>query len=174
MLRATFLVAIVAALALAVPADAKTYRVSGEQVPVDVDASGAGKYKMRGGLRGQWTINELNEVSTSPYYEAQGTELFRGCIDRRRDRSCAGDPSGTLSFTIRYWALFDSADASSLVWGACWHPVVRGTGDFVGVRGVMTMVDTPTERGVETDYIGSLTLQGPQTSRRVARARAAC
>ena len=39
--------------------------------------------------------------------------LFKGCIDRRRDRSCKGDPSGTLSFTIRYWELRDSADPTS-------------------------------------------------------------
>jgi len=130
---------------------------------------------MRGGLRGKWTINELNEVSsTSPYYEAQGTELFKGCIDRRRDRSCKGDPSGTLSFTIRYWALFGSADPESLVWGACWHPVVAGTGDFRDAQGVMMMVDSPTRSGVKTGYIGTLTLAGARaSSSRVVKASGA-
>jgi hypothetical protein len=97
-----------AALTLTGVADAATHRVAGEQVAIQADATGAGEYKMRGGLRGSWTVNKLTQVSTSPYFEAQGTELFRGCIDRRRDRSCKGDPSGTLSFTIRYWALFGS------------------------------------------------------------------
>jgi hypothetical protein len=151
----------VAAVALTGVAEAATtYRVAGEQVTVKVDATGAGQYKMRGGLRGSWTVNELNEVSTSPYFEAQGTELFKGCIDRRRDRSCKGDPSGTLSFTIRYWALFGSADPNSLVWGSCFHPVIKGTGDFRGARGVLMMVDSPTEQGVRTSYIGTLTLAG--------------
>jgi hypothetical protein len=162
---AALLAGAVVTVALTGAADAATYRVAGEQVAINADANGVGQYKMRGGLRGMWTINELNEVSTSPYYEAQGTELFKGCIDRRRDRSCKGDPSGTLSFTIRYWALFGSADPNSLVWGSCWHPVVQGTGDFVGAQGVLTMVDSPTERGVKTAYIGTLTLAGNEASR---------
>ena len=164
----------VAAVAMTDVAHAATYQVAGEQVAIDVDQTGAGEYKMRGGLRGTWTINELDQVSTSPYYEAQGTELFKGCIDRRRDRSCEGDPSGTLSFTIRYWALFGSPDPASLVWGACWHPVVSGTGDFTGAKGVMTMVDTPTPSGVNTRYIGTLTLAGARaSSSRVVQARGA-
>lgn len=171
---AALLAGAVASVALTGAADAATYRVAGEQVAINVDASGAGKYKMRGGLRGKWTINELKEVSTSPYYEAQGTELFKGCIDRRRDRSCKGDPSGTLSFTIRYWALFGSADPESLVWGACWHPVVAGTGDFSDAQGVMMMVDSPTRSGVKTRYIGTLTLAGARaSSSRVVKASGA-
>ena len=168
MVRSTRVAALLAGavvmVALTGAADARTYRVAGKQVAIDVDASGAGLYKMRGGLRGKWRINELNEVSTSPYYEAQGTELFKGCIDRRRDRSCKGDPSGTLSFTIRYWALFGSADPNSLVWGACWHPVVAGTGDFADAQGVMMMVDSPTRSGVQTRYIGTLKLAGERAS----------
>ncbi|CAA9443152.1 MAG: hypothetical protein AVDCRST_MAG64-4331 [uncultured Phycisphaerae bacterium] len=101
------------ALTLTGVADAATHRVAGQLVAINVDETGAGQYKMRGGLRGSWTINELNQVATSPFFEAQGTELFKGCIDRRRDRSCKGDPSGTLSFTIRYWELRDSADPTS-------------------------------------------------------------
>ena len=152
------------ALTLTGVADAATHRVAGEQVAIKVDATGAGDYKMRGGLRGSWTVNELNEVSTSPYFEAEGTELFKGCIDRRRDRSCKGDPSGTLSFKIRYWALFGSGDQAPLIWGACFHPVVSGTGDFAGAKGVMTMVDSPTKQGVKTNYIGTLTLAGKGAS----------
>jgi len=171
---AALLAGVVATVALTGVAEARTHRVAGKQVAINVDATGAGQYKMRGGLRGMWTINELNEVSTSPYYEAQGTELFKGCIDRRRDRSCKGDPSGTLSFTIRYWALFGSADPESLVWGACWHPVVAGTGDFRDAQGVMMMVDSPTRSGVKTGYIGTLTLAGARaSSSRVVKASGA-
>ena len=157
---AALLAGAVATVALTGTADAATYRVAGELVAVNVDATGAGDYKIRGGLRGKFTINELTEVSTSPYYEAEGSDLFKGCIDRRRDGSCKGDPSGTLSFNARYWTLFDPADPSSLIWGACCHPVVQGTGDFTGAQGVVMFVDSPTERGVKTDYIGTLTLAG--------------
>lgn len=152
-----------ATLTLAGPAEAATYRVAGKQVTIDADA---GKFKMLGGLRGEWTGTSFNEVATptSPYFEAQGTEEFQGCIDRRRDRSCKGDPSGTLSFTFQYWALSGSADPESLVWGACWHPVVAGTGDFTDARGVVMMVDSPTRSGVKTRYIGTLTLAGARAS----------
>lgn len=150
-----------ATLALAGAADAATYRVAGEQVAIDVEA---GKYKMLGGLRGQWTFTAFDDLATSPYHEAQGTEQFKGCIDRRRDRSCKGDPSGTLSFTFHYWAVFGSADPESLIWGSCWHPVVAGTGDFAGAQGVLTMVDSPGRSGVKTAYIGTLRLAGAGAS----------
>jgi len=164
----------VASVALTGTAEAATYRVAGELVAVNVDASGAGEYKIRGGLKGKFTINELTEVSTSPYYEAEGTDLFKGCIDRRRDRSCKGDPSGTLSFKARYWTLFGSADPNSLIWGSCWHPVVQGTGDFAGAQGVLMFVDSPTKQGVKTNYIGTLTLAGARaSSSRVVKASGA-
>ena len=114
-----------AALVLAAPAGAATYQVAGKQKAVDADA---GTYKMSGGLRGKWATTSFEEVATAPYYEGKGTEVFKGCIDRRRDRSCKGDPSGTLSFTFRYWALFGSEDPESFIWGACWHPVVERDG----------------------------------------------
>lgn len=149
----------VAALALlaASPAAAqRTYQVAGRQVIVNEDA---GTYKMRGGLRGDFAVTSFKELATEPLYRAEGTERFRGCLDRRRDRSCAGDPSGTLSFSFLYWGKFGPGD--SLVWGSCWHPVVSGTGAFAGAEGVLTMVDSPTESGgVSTRYVGSITLAG--------------
>ena len=161
---AALLAGAVASMALTGTAEAATHRVAGGLLAVDVDASGAGEYKIRGALRGEFTINEFTEVSTSPYYEAEGSDLFKGCIDRRRDRSCKGDPSGTLSFKARYWTLFGSADPSSLIWGSCFHPVVQGTGDFAGAQGVLMFVDSPTKQGVKTNYIGTLTLAGNRTS----------
>ena len=110
MFRATFLATAAAALVLAAPAGAATYQVAGKQKAVDADA---GTYKMSGGLRGDWATTSFEEIATEPYYEGKGTEVFDGCIDRRRDRSCKGDPSGTLSFTFRYWALFGSEDPES-------------------------------------------------------------
>jgi hypothetical protein len=155
------------ALVVASPAGAATYQVSGKQTVVDAEK---GVYKMRGGLLGRWTTTSFEEVATAPYYQGRGTERFKGCLNRRHDRSCKGDPDGTLSFTFDYWALFGDGDA--LVWGSCWHPIVSGTGAFAGAQGVLVMVDTPTKGGVKTSYIGNVTLRGKGKSARASTARA--
>jgi len=164
-------IAIASALALfaAAPATAqRTYRVAGRQVVLDQDA---GTNKMFGGLRGIWVTTSFNELATTPLYRAEGTESFTGCLDRKRDRSCAGDPSGTLRFRFLYWGKFGPGD--QLVWGSCWHPVVGGTGAFSGADGVLTFVDSPTgSGGVSTRYVGSITLAGRAAKAR-HRARAA-
>ena len=166
------LAAVVAALAFAVPASATTtYRVAGEQTAIDADA---GKYLVSGGLIGKWTTTSFEEVATSPIYQAKGTEVFQGCLDRHRDRSCKGDPSGTLSFTFLYWAKFGSADPASMIWGSCWHPIASGTGDFVGADGVLVFVDTPTRKGLKTAYVGNVTVKnGKSGARKRSSARAA-
>jgi hypothetical protein len=169
---ATFLLTVAAALALASPAGAATIEVEGRQKVIDDTTA-----KMTGDLRGVWTTTSFELVSLDPYVEGKGTESFTGCIDRRRDRSCAGDPSGTLSFEFRFWGLYESPDPASQVWGACWHPVVSGTGAFAGAQGVLTFVDSPTSNGVSTRYIGSLTLQRAKASRKArasATRRSAC
>lgn len=159
----------VLALAIAAPASAKTHKLSGTQKVIDEEA---GTYKMRGSLLGSWAVTSFKKVPDPIYYHGRGTELFEGCLDRARDRSCKRDPSGSLSFTFDYWALFASEDPDSLVWGACWHPIVEGTGDFAGAKGVVMMVDTPTGKGVKTRYIGNLTLKGEKAARRAHSARA--
>ena len=167
--RAALLLAACAAtvLAAAAPAGAKTHAVSGKQIIVDEEA---GIYKMRGGLVGRWTSHRLQGGRADPpCYHGRGTEMFKGCLDRRRDRSCKGDPSGTLSFTFDYWALFASEDPASLVWGACWHPVVAGTGDFAGAQGVLVIADTPTDRRRE-DEATSATSRSRATQHGPARA----
>jgi hypothetical protein len=168
---AAVLASCTAALAVASPADADTYKVSGKQIAIDAEA---GTFKMKGGLIGDWAITSFEEIAKSPYYHAKGTETFKGCLDRRRDRSCKGDPSGTLSFTMEYWALFGSADPASLVWGACFHPVVSGTGAFAGARGAIQMVDTPTSGGIATGYIGNVTLKDGSARRSARAARSTC
>ena len=163
----TFLAAATAVLALASPAGAATIEVSGRQTAVDEDTA-----KMTGDLRGRWTTTSFELVAVSPYVEGKGTEVFEGCIDRRLDRSCKGDPSGTLSFEFGFYGLYGSADPASIVWGTCWHPVVSGTGAFAGAQGVLAFVDSPTRNGVSTRYIGNLTLERAKSSRK-ARASAA-
>jgi hypothetical protein len=165
--RAAVLSACATALVVAAPAGAATYPVSGKQTVVNEEK---GIYKMHGSLIGRWTTTSFEEVEQTPYYHGRGTEKFRGCLDRRGNRSCKGDPSGTLSFTFDYWALFGSDE--ELVWGSCWHPVVSGTGHFAGASGVLVMVDTPTKAGVKTAYIGNLTLKGKGKSSRARTASA--
>jgi hypothetical protein len=174
--RALALVAACCLAAVAAPssASARPHVISGTQTVVDEEA---GSYKMLGSLRGDWRITSFEELGTEPYYHARGTERFEGCFDRRRDHSCKGDPKGTLSFEFEYWALFGSADPASLVWGACWHPIVSGTGGFAGAQGVVVMADTPTAAGVKTKYTGNLTLQdkgGRAAGARMAAARSSC
>jgi hypothetical protein len=166
---ATIVVAL--ALALATPAGATTYQVDGRQKAVDADA---GTYKMSGGLIGGWVTTSSEEVATDPYYETKGTEEFRGCLDRRRDGKCgANDPSGTLSFSFHLWALLDPDDPTKLIWGACWHPVTGGTGDFTGAQGVLTFVDWRVGDSVRTKYLGTITTSGGKAVRRTATATAA-
>lgn len=164
---AMLLAAVAAALTLASPAGAATYEVAGKSTSIDDDTA-----KLSGDLRGVWTTTSFELVAFTPYIETKGTELFEGCIDRRRDRSCAGDPSGTLTLEFRFMGIYESPDPASLVWGTCSHPVVSGTGAFAGAQGVLAFVDSPTPKGSSTRYIGSLTLKRAGMSRK-ARASAA-
>ena len=128
---------------------------------------------MTGSLVGDWTVTAFNTTATSPLLEANGTEVFTGCLDVRRNGCGPRDPKGTLNFTFTYQALFASPDPASLVWGSCRHPIVSGTGDLAGAKGVVAMVDTPTPQGPRTDYIGNLTLPGNGRSHDGGHARAA-
>jgi hypothetical protein len=169
MTRWTLLALAAGLLLAAAPAQAKTYEVAGKQKAIDADA---GKYRMTGGLLGKWDTTSFTETATAPYYTGTGTEEFRGCIDRRRDRSCAGDPKGTLSFEFTFWGAFGADDSE--IWGACWHPIVVGTGDLAGAQGVLTFVDTPTATGLKTRYIGNVTLGGATAARASASRRHVC
>jgi hypothetical protein len=167
-LAAPIVIATAAGLTLAASASAaSTFQVSGTQTVLD---EAAGTFAMHGSLIGDWATTSFTEIATSPIYRAKGTELFSGCLDVKRDGKCKGDPSGTLSFRFKYWAVFDPQGA--LVWGTCTHPVTDGTGSFAGATGVIAMVDTPTEQGVSTSYIGNLALRGSVKSRTHARASA--
>jgi hypothetical protein len=170
--RSTVLAVIVAGAMLGLAAQAgaaSTYIVSGSQTVVD---EAAGSFKMSGSLLGDWQFTSFTEIATSPLYRAKGTELFTGCLDRARDGSCgAHDPSGTLSFSFRYWAQFTSG--GQLVWGACTHPITGGTEAFAGAAGDLLMVDTPTPEGTKTRYVGRVTLGDPRAARAHTRLRAA-
>src|SRR3954462_4222961 len=158
------LLSIAATAAVAAPAGAATTPLTGTQTPIDVDA---GTAAMHGSLVGTWSTLTFRELSRQPLYRARGTERFDGCLDRGGDGSCAGDPSGTLRFRFRYWAL-PSPDPAGLTWGACLHVITRGTRDFGGAEGVIVMADAPTADAVITNYAGTLAL--PATGTRARRA----
>lgn len=172
---ATVLGTITAASLFVTAAGAAT--VSGEQFAVSGKQSvvneGAGTYKMSGGLLGDWKITSFTELAQKPVFKGKGTERFKGCIDRKRDGSCTGDPSGTLRFKFRYWAKIGKGGALEL--GTCAHPVTGGTGDFAGATGFLMMVDTPTKKApfVETSYEGVITL-GSAASARINLMAAPC
>ena len=146
-----------ACLVVAAPAAAKSVSVSGTQTLVDEEA---GLYKMEGDLVGDWRITAFKEIPSEGLFLAKGRELFEGCLDKAGDGSCgSGDPSGKLRFVFRFWALF--ADDGKELGGACWHPIVRGTGAFKHARGTLQMLDTPTGPNgeLETRYVGTIRMK---------------
>ena len=164
--RAAALTALVAcSAALTGTAEAKRYPVSGTQTVIDDDA---GTFRMAGDLVGAWRITAFKPLGTEPFLAARGRELFRGCLDRGHDGDCAGDPSGKLRLKFRYWALF--APGGALRAGACWHPIIGGTGAFKHARGVIQMLDVPKEGGgMETHYAGNITTGGHATASAASR-----
>jgi hypothetical protein len=164
-------VSLLAATAAATTVSGEQFAVSGKQVVVNEKA---GTAKMSGGLLGNWKITSFTQTAEKPVFKGKGTESFDGCIDRKLDGSCAGDPSGTMKFKFRYWGKFGKEDAVQL--GTCAHPVTGGSGDFTGASGFLMMVDTPTKKApfVETNYEGVITLAGSASSARVNPATTPC
>ena len=141
--------------AAAATADAKTVNVSGTQTVLNEQE---GTARMHGDLVGIWRTTAIKVLANEPLIQAKGRERFRGCLDRGHDGHCAGDPSGKLFLRFRYWALFGSD--GSLHAGACWHPIVRGTGAFANAPGAFQMLDSPTDTGVQTNYVGQIRMGG--------------
>jgi hypothetical protein len=152
---AAIAVLVAAASAGAAPVSGEQFLVSGRQTVVNEKAS---TFKMSGGLLGSWKVTSFKEIASKPVFKGKGTESFKGCIDRDLDGSCAGEPTGTMKFSFRYWAKFSNDDAVQL--GTCAHPVTGGSGDFAGASGFLMMVDTPIGKApfVKTQYEGVITL----------------
>lgn len=147
-LRVTTLTAAVAVLALAVlaiPATARgTRQVSGIGVfnnecqppagspPADlgdppIDLSG-------GSLDGCWyTYVSESKFNPSGTYIEQGTEIFVGCLD--------GTTCGTFETTYTFTAKYVDDTFAEEIHGRCHHPIVGGTGDFAGAKGVILFKD---------------------------------
>jgi hypothetical protein len=139
--------------------------VTGRQTPVNETT-----FKMTGDLLGTWKGLTFKVLKQNPFLYAKGTERFTGCIDQNRDRSCTGDPTGTIDFSFHYWARMKGKQTQL---GTCAHRITRSSGGLKGVTGFLMMVDTPDRKGhVTTTYEGDLSLPGASTAR-AARA-AAC
>ena len=130
-------------------------RVAGTQTEVD---QAKGKFQMHGSLIGPWQITSFKPVYYSPtQYAANGTELFTGCLDSNRNRTCdPGEPNGTLRFSAKFWGELDPTTKKETR-GGCFHAVTAGTGGFAKAKGVVSMIDTPDGR---TTYRGELQLAG--------------
>jgi hypothetical protein len=161
-----------ATTAVAAPVSGEGFAVSGKQAIVNGEE---GTYKMSGGLVGDWKITSFKELpSAAGVFKAKGTESFKGCIDRKLDGSCNGDPSGNLKFSFRYWAQLGKGDKVEL--GTCAHPVTGGGGAFAGATGFLMMVDLPTKKAPfqTTEYEGVITLAGQAVSARASSVPHAC
>ena len=114
--------------------------------------------QVRGDLIGYWwtTTFDVGVATKAGVVTGSGTERFDGCRDANGNGVCDGsDPSGSLYATFKYSGKFDPV-TFALLHGRCHHPIVGGTGGFVGVTGVIQMRDDP-ETGC-TYYRGHLTL----------------
>jgi hypothetical protein len=111
-----------------------------------------GVYRATGDLEGTWVIPPDR---AKDYYDAptvliqEGTEWFKGCV--AATRSC-----GTLNSDYISWSYL-RAD-KRLISGGCVHAPTGGTRGFRGVRGLITMTDTPVGTDVNTVYQGDLVL----------------
>jgi len=159
------LVALVATAALVASAPASAAGVSGRQLVVNADK---GKYRMAGGLRGQWRVTAFRTLDQKPVFRAKGKERFKGCLNRDRDRSCKGEPRGVLKFKFHFWAKFGSDGSEQL--GTCAHRVVGGRGDFAGATGFLMFVDTPIGRPpfTKSHYQGRIDLSHAKGSPKLA------
>jgi hypothetical protein len=169
------LTAAVAALVLAVlatPASAGTTQISGIgvfnnacQPPVGSPPADLGNYPpidMSGSLDGCWyTYVSAFKFNPSGTYIEQGTELFVGCLD--------GTTCGTFETTYTFTAKYTDETFTEELHGRCHHPLVDGTGDFAGVKGVLQFKDDVVN--LKYDYRGHISV-APQTVQGSAKAAA--
>ena len=137
------------------PSKPHTIHVSGQQIPTDSPTM----WEMEGDLVGEWvSYTRTPNLHNAPtLYSEAGVEIFSGCIDRNGNGKCGNrDYRGEMYAVYLSWASFDLE--GNLIKGQCIHPVTGGTGDFVGARGVITMVDTPVGDKVFTKYRGDVVL----------------
>ena len=137
------------------PSKPHTVHVRGDQIPTSSPTT----WEMEGDLVGEWVAYARTPAlhDTRTLYSEAGVEVFKGCIDRNRNGTCGRrDYGGEMYAVFLSWASFDLQ--GNFVRGQCVHPITGGTGDFVGARGVITMVDTPVGDRITTKYRGHVVL----------------
>ena len=144
---------------LAVPASAGTTQVSGVAVfnndclptggsPPD-DLGDYPAIDLTGSLYGCWyTYVSVSQFNPSGTYIEQGTEIFVGCMGTR-----CGTFETTYTFTAKY---VDDTFAEE-IHGRCHHPIVGGTGDFAGAKGVLNFKDDVVN--LKYDYRGHISFK---------------
>lgn len=147
------LVAAVAVVAVQAAAGAGTgaITVRGDQLLAGAQScenADAGTYLMKGDLVGCWYTDTFDVAGENPGggYRASGTEHFVGCLDTSHNGACdPGEPSGSFGTTFTFTAKY--APSGDEIHGRCHHPIApaSGTGDFAGVRGVLSFKDIPSE-----------------------------
>ena len=162
-MRGTAVAAVLAATTLAVlamPASAGTTQISGTGAFDDcVPPPSAGAptnppnfyppIKMAGDLVGCWYTNvpARSKFNPSGTYQEKGTELFVGCM---------GEACGTFSTTYTFTGKYVDDTFAEEIHGRCQHPIVSGTGDFVGAKGVVLFKDDVVN--LEFNYRGHISL----------------
>ncbi|MGE5602155.1 MAG: hypothetical protein ACM30E_03840 [Nitrososphaerales archaeon] len=103
---------------------------------------------MSGGLVGCWYTNTANAVHVPPgVYRETGDETFVGCLSD-------GTTCGTFNTTYHFEAKL--ATDGSEIHGKCEHPLVSGTGDFAGLKGIIFIQDDVAN--AKFDYRGHIDL----------------
>jgi hypothetical protein len=160
---AAMLAGLVAAVASADSGTPGPITLKGHQIAVD-EANGL--YTMTGSLVGKWDVDTYHPLfeGKDGQLVATGKETFIGCHDLDGSGACdAGEPDGRLRFLYVYWATFEPK-THALVRGECMHPIVGGTGGFVGAKGFVHMWDRPAGKTVVTTYTGSIQYAKPLTT----------
>ncbi len=164
-LRATILTAAAATLVLAVlaiPAGARgNMQISGIGVfndscvpPAGSPPADLGDYPpidlSNGSLDGCWyTYVSASKLNPSGTYIEQGTEVFVGSLNGTK----CGPFETTYTFTAKY---VDETFAEE-IHGRCHHPIVGGTGDFAGAKGVLQFKDDVVN--LKYDWRGHISLE---------------
>jgi len=122
------------------------------QPPVGSPPSDPGDYPpidLSGSLVGCWyTYVSESKFNRSGTYQERGSEIFVGCLN-----GLCGTFGTTYTFTAKY---VDDTFAEE-IHGRCHHPIVSGTGDFAGAKGVINFKDDVVN--LKFDYKGHVSLE---------------
>ena len=103
-------------------------------------------YRMAGDLVGCWYTDsgDVRNETPSGVVTVSGTEHFVGCLNTNGNQTCdLGEPTGTFNTTYTFTAKY--AATGDEIHGRCHHPIISGTGGFLGASGELSFTDIPSE-----------------------------